>query len=239
MRTLFFFLLIVIIFSSCRFFGGERISGNGHVTAQDRSVGSFNSIDAEGSVKVHLKQDASSSVRIETDENLQQYLDVYTNGSTLVIKTKEGYNLSPSRDIVVYTSAPVYKSIDVSGSCDILGDNNISGNDALAMQVSGSGKIDVQVSVPKVSADVSGSGDVLLKGTAKEFEGSISGSGTIKAFDLTTDNTKLDISGGADAEITANQKLDVHVSGSGDVKYKGNASVSQEISGSGSVKKVG
>lgn len=238
MRTLFFFLLIVIIFSSCRFFGGERISGDGHVTTQDRNVGSFNSVDAEGSVKVHLKQDASTSVRIETDENLQQYLDVYTKGNTLVIKTKEGYNLRPSKDVIVYTSAPVYTNIDVSGSCDILGDNNITSNDALAMQVSGSGKIDVQVTVPKVSADVSGSGDVFLKGTAKEFAGSISGSGSIKAFDLTTDDTKLDLSGGADAEVTANQKLDVEVSGSGDVKYKGNATVSQRISGSGSVKKV-
>ncbi|GAA4746821.1 hypothetical protein GCM10023229_28670 [Flavisolibacter ginsenosidimutans] len=96
----------------------------------------------------------------------------------------------------------------------------------------------MQVSVPKVSAHVSGSGDVFLKGTSKEFEGSISGSGSIKAFDLSTDDTKLDLSGAADAEVTANQKLDVHVSGSGDVKYKGAASVSQEISGSGSVKKV-
>jgi len=238
MRTLFLFLLIVIVFSSCQLFG-ERVSGNGNITSRDRSVvGSFNSVDASGSVKVHLKQDASPSVRIETDENLQQYVDVYVNGSTLVIKSKEGYNLDPSRDIVVYTSAPVYKSIGVSGSGDILSDNNITGTEALDMQVSGSGKIDVQVSVPKVSAHVSGSGDVFLKGTSKEFDGSISGSGSIKAFDLTTDDTKIDLSGAADAEVTANQKLDVHVSGSGDVKYKGAASVSQEISGSGSVKKV-
>ena len=237
MRTLFFFLLVVVFFSSCRFMG-ERVSGDGKITSQDRNVGSFNSIDASGSVKVHIKQDASSSVRIETDDNLQQYVDVHLDGSTLVVKSKDGYNLNPSKDIVIYTSAPVYKSIDVSGSGDILSDNNITGNDALAMQVSGSGKIDVQVSLPKVSADVSGSGDVFLKGTAKEFEGSISGSGSIRAFDLTTDNTKLDLSGAADAEVTANQKLDVHVSGSGDVKYKGSASVNQSISGSGSVKKV-
>ena len=238
MRTLFFFLLVVMIFSSCRFFGGERISGNGKITTQDRSVGSFNSIDASGSVKVHIKQDPSAAVRIETDENLQPYVEVYTNGNTLVIKSKEGFNLSPTKDVVVYTSAPVYKSIDVSGASDILGDNNITGTEVLEMQVSGSGKIDAQVSVPKVSAHVSGSGDVFLKGASKEFEGSVSGSGSIKAFDLATDETKLDLSGAADAEVTANQKLDVQVSGSGDVKYKGNASVSQSISGSGSVKKV-
>ncbi|GAA4746828.1 hypothetical protein GCM10023229_28680 [Flavisolibacter ginsenosidimutans] len=132
MRTLFLFLLIVIVFSSCQLFG-ERVSGNGKIISRDRSVGSFNSVDASGSVKVHLKQDASPSVRIETDENLQQYVDVYVNGNTLVIKSKEGYNLDPSRDIVVYTSAPVYKSIDVSGSGDILGDNNITGTEALDM----------------------------------------------------------------------------------------------------------
>src|SRR5689334_10750389 len=105
MRILTLLLLILLFATSCNFFG-QRVSGNGNVVSRDRSVGSFNSIDASGSVKVHLKQDASTSVRIETDDNLQPYVDVYTDGNRLVIKSKDGYNLNPTRDIVVYTSAP-------------------------------------------------------------------------------------------------------------------------------------
>jgi len=219
-------------------FGGKRVSGNGKLITEERKVSSFNSIEASGSLKVHIRQDSSSSVEIKTDENLMEYIEVYVTGSTLVIKEKDGFNPDPSNDLIVYTSAPVYKSVDVSGAGDIISDNIISGGEPLELGVSGSGSINVQVALPKVSTQVSGSGDVLLKGTSKEFAGSISGSGSIKAFDLTTDITTLQLSGAAEAEVTVNQKLDVNVSGSGDVKYKGNAAVSQSISGSGSVKKV-
>ena len=238
MRKILFVLAVVMVLSSCSWFGGKKVSGNGNITTQERKVSSFNSVEASGSVKVHIRQDSSSSVKIETDENLMEYIEIYVTGSTLVIKEKDGFNPSPSKDLIVYTSAPVYRSVDVSGAGDIISDNIISGGEPLEMGVSGSGNINVQVALPKVSADVSGSGNVMLKGTSKEFTGSISGSGSIKAFDLTTDVSTLNLSGAADAEVTANQKLDVNVSGSGDVKYKGNASVSQSISGSGSVKKV-
>lgn len=238
MRLTFLFAAALVLLSSCNMLGGKRVPGNGTIITQQRTVSSFNSIDASGSVKVHVRQDPSSSVKIETDENLMAYVEVYVKEGTLVVKAKDGYNLDPTKDLIVYTTAPVFKNIDVSGSGDIISDNIISGGEPLEMGVSGSGNINVQVALPKVTAQVSGSGNVFLKGTSKEFSGSISGSGSIKAFDLTTDVTTLHLSGAADAEVTANQKLDVSVSGSGDVKYKGSAAVSQSISGSGSVKKV-
>ena len=62
----------------------------------------------------------------------------------------------------------------------------------------------------------------------------------MKCFDLVTDHARLDLSGAADAQVTANKTLGVEVSGSGQVQYKGNATLSPEpsISGSGGVKKV-
>lgn len=215
------------------------MAGNRNIVTQERAVGGFNSIDVSGAVSVHIRQDSIPSVRIETDENLMEYLDVQVDGNTLVIKTKQGYNLDPTKDVIVYTTASVYKDIDASGACNIISDNLISGGEELKIEASGATSINLQVTLPKLTTNVSGSGEVVLKGVAKEFSGSISGSGSIKGFDLITENTELDLSGAADAEITANQKLDVEVSGSGDVEYKGNADVNQRISGAGSVKKVG
>ena len=81
--------------------------------------------------KVHVMQSSTNSVKIETDDNLMQYIDVYVEGNTLHIKSKTGYNLNPSKDIIAYVSAPAFKDISVSGSGDIIGDNAISGNDPL------------------------------------------------------------------------------------------------------------
>ena len=153
--------------------------------------------------------------------------------------TQEGYNLQPSRDIVVYVSAPAFKDIDVSGACDIIGDNVISGTEELSMHVSGSGDIIMQVALAKVHADISGAGSIQLKGQATDFTAEVSGSGDVKCFDLVTDNTQLDLSGSSEVEVTANKQLNVEASGSSSVHYKGAANVSQRISGAGSVKKVG
>ncbi len=240
MRISFFVLtLSLFILSSCRYFGGERIIGDGHVVTQQRSVGAFNSVDVSGAVQVHVRQEATSSVNVQTDQNLMEYLDVYNDGNTLVIKEKSGFNLKPSKNIVVYIAAPVFKDIEVSGACDIVGDNTISGSEALSMHVSGSGDIVMTVAVPSVSAEISGSGSINLKGQAADFSARVSGSGDVRCFDLVTDNTKLDLSGASEVEVTANKQLEVDASGASSVRYKGNAHVSQSISGAGSVKKVG
>lgn len=231
--------LILLLLSSCRFFGGEHISGDGHIIVQQKNTDAFNSVAASGGIKVHIRQEATQGVKIESDQNLLQYIDVYTDGNVLVIKEKNGYNLDPTKDIIAYVSAPVFKDIDVSGACDIIGDNSISGNDELSMHVSGSGDIRMHVNFPKVNTDISGSGSVVLTGQVTYFNAQVSGSGDIKCFDLITDNTKLDLSGSSEAEVTANKQLDIEASGSSNISYKGMASVSQKISGSGSVKKVG
>ncbi|MGE5519909.1 MAG: head GIN domain-containing protein [Candidatus Dadabacteria bacterium] len=239
MRVLFLLIAVSLTLSSCEFFGGERVYGSGHIVNQQRSIGSFNSVSAGGSMVIHIRQNPTSSVSIQADDNLMEYIDVYVDGSTLVVKPKYGYNLDPSRDITVYAAAPSFREIEVSGSGDVISDNQISGSGEMHMSVSGSGNIKVDVNLPKLTTEVSGSGTIAVKGAARDFNASISGSGDIRCFDLVTDNTSLDLSGAADAEVTANQKLDVEVSGSGDVKYKGNAAVNQHISGAGSVRKVG
>jgi hypothetical protein len=227
------------LLSSCHFMGGKHISGNGHVITQQEKVSSFTRVEVSGSVKVHVRQDATASVRIETDENLMSYLDIHMNGNTVIIRTRDGFNLDPSKDIIAYVTAPAFENIDISGACDIVGDAPITGNTPLNMEVSGDGDIKMQVDLPSVSTHISGAGSVNLTGKATSFTASVSGSGDIKCFGLVTEDANLDLSGDSDAEVTANRKLDVSVSGSGDVRYKGSASVSQSISGSGSVKKEG
>src|SRR5687768_4453546 len=119
------FLSCLIILSSCRFLGGERVSGDGNITTADRQVGSFNSIELSGSLNVHLKQEAGNAVRVEADANLMPFIEVFTEGNTLVIRGKRGYNLKPTKEIVVYATAPEYKHISVSGSGNVFTDNEI------------------------------------------------------------------------------------------------------------------
>jgi hypothetical protein len=232
------FLLIMISLSSCFGFGGERINGNGVSASEERSVGSFHSINGMGSMNIVVSQSPSSTVKIEADQNLLQYIETKNNGGTVEIYTKEGYNLDPKSGITVYASAPDFREISVSGSGKIKSNGKITGSSELSADVSGSGDILLEVDAPKVSTQISGSGSTTMRGTTRDFSIDINGSGDVHCFELLAENTELDISGSGDAEVYASKTLDVEIAGGGDVQYKGNAAVKQNISGSGKVRKV-
>jgi hypothetical protein len=237
MKVLFFFLTTLILLNSCRFLGGEKVRGNGNVVNVQRNVGSFNSIEAGGAVTIRIKQDATPLVRVETDENLLEYLDIFTDGNTLMIRTKKGFNLDPSKEIVVYAAAPQFRNLDISGASQIISDNLISGGE-LELGASGSSTIDLEVKVSRLQADLSGASTLELKGTSERFNTEASGSSNIKCLNLATEETTLDLSGASNAEVSANKQLNVDASGASDVRYRGNANINQKSSGASSVQKI-
>lgn len=228
---------LLLLLSSCRFLGGERVRGNGNIVRTQRNPGNFKSIEASGSVEVHIKQDGASSVTLETDENLLEYVELFTDGNTLVIRTKKGYNLDPSEEIIVYATAPSFEKLDVSGASRIIGEGTISGNE-LEVGASGASEISMNVDVSKLQADLSGASILKLKGAAANFSTGASGACKIKCIDLATEEATLDISGATNAEITANKQLNIDASGASNIDYRGNANINQKSSGASSVRKI-
>ena len=234
-----YLILVSMIFFmySCNL-ADRRVSGNGNLKTEQISIAGFNKIRVSGGMHVQLKQQDTFRVDVNADENLMEYIEVFKEGETLVVREMDGYNLDPSKEMIVYVSAPTFSHISVSGSGSITSENTITGNDPLSIDLSGSGNIDIDLNVPKINAEVSGSGTIDLGGRSEDLALSLSGSGNAHCFELITDNIDLNISGSANAEVTANKTLDARVSGSGDVQYKGNAMVTKNISGSGSIEKV-
>jgi len=216
----------------------KRIYGNGNVKSEMRGAGSFNSISVSGNIDVYVKQDSVRSIKIETDENLLEYIQVINDGDIVRIHPEQGFNLDAGKGIKVYISSPVFQRLDGSGSCDIYSENKIISASMISIDLSGSCNVKMELDAPKIYADLSGSCGVQLNGATKEFSVEGSGSTDIKCMDLLAENVDVDISGSGTAEVFASVKLDIGVSGSGDVRYKGNATVNQHISGSGSVKKI-
>ena len=237
-RILLFSFLSLLLFSSCDHFMGKRVSGNGTIKTETRTAGAFTAVAVSGNIDVYIKQDSTRSIKVETDENLMEYIEVFEEGDRLIIRRKDGFNLRPSKNIKVYVSSPAFRTLKASGSCDIYSENSIISTDAITIDLSGSCDAKVDIQSPKVDAGLSGACRVELKGKTKDLSIDGSGSTNIRCMDLLAENVDIEISGAGDAEVYASVKLDVSVSGSGDVRYKGNATVSQHVSGAGSVKKV-
>src|SRR5687767_1504085 len=119
------FLPATLFFASCDFIRGERVRGNGNVITQDRSVGSFAGVHSHGFFDVHVSSGPTQSVKIEAEDNLQEYIETSIEGNTLRIDTRDGYSLRPKRDVNVYITSPNYDMVRLSGSGDIISQNQI------------------------------------------------------------------------------------------------------------------
>lgn len=230
-------LSFVVLLSSCNFIGGKKVRGNGNVVTQDRSVSTFSGVKSAGSLDIVLVNGPAQSVKIEAEENLQEYIETNVDGDVLTVRTREGYRISPRKDLKIYVTSPALRDVKVVGSGNITSQGAISSSNELKFSINGSGDIDVNVDAPKVEAEISGSGDMKLQGTVKTFDSQINGNGDIHAMDLKAEEAKVEINGSGDAEVFGSVKVEVVVRGSGDVAYKGNGQVISDIKGSGSVTK--
>jgi hypothetical protein len=239
MKRIFLFLVFsLVLLTSCRDFFGRRVRGNGKLSTETRTAASFNGVKVSGAIDLYVRQNSSPSIKIEADENLLKYIEIENDGNMLVIHTKRGVNLRPTRSLRVYIGAPAFSRLEASGACDIFSENKISSPETLNIDLSGASDAKLEVNAPRVDVDVSGAGTVTLKGETRDFSVDGSGSTDIKCYGLLAENTKVGISGAGSAEVFASVKLDVDVSGAADVRYKGNGTVSQRVSGAGSVKKT-
>lgn len=231
--------IVAIAASSCRFMWGERISGNGNIKTAERSLASFKDVEASGIIHLYLTQGPQVPVKIETDENLLEFIEIDQRGDRISIKNRDGYNLDPTNQIKVYITVPVYNHISVSGAGSIQTTSKITNREGLDLSLSGAGGIKMELDAPSVKVDISGAGSATLVGQTKDLDMDISGAGDAHCFDLLSENTRVGISGAGKADVFASIKLDAHVSGAGGVVYKGGATdVKQDVSGAGKVRKA-
>ena len=238
MRQQILFTVLVSALASCNFMNGERVDGNGNLASESRHVADFKSIASFGPMDIVLTQSPTTAVQVSGDENLLQYITTETDGSTLKIKIKQGYDINPEKHLQVRVSAPGFEEISSSGSGNTTSENTLVNSDKMDFQLNGSGDMNIKLDAPSIESHTAGSGDITFSGKAASADMSVAGSGNIHSFGLTTQSTEIKITGSGDAEIYATRQINVKVVGSGDVHYKGGASVDTHITGSGSASKA-
>jgi hypothetical protein len=239
MRKLSLFLLFIFALSatSCRFNMGRKVEGNGNRQTRNYSIADFTEVNVDGPMTVYITQGTGFSVKVEADENLFEYLEIEKDGRELEIDSRNNYNLRSRGGIKVWVTAPTYEAAEIAGSGKIISQSKLTNTDKIRIDVAGSGDVQLDIDAPEVDANVAGSGNVLLTGATKELSVDIAGSGDVRAFNLMSEVSKIDIAGSGNAEVSASRELDVDIAGSGNVVYKGNPNVKQSKMGSGSVRK--
>jgi hypothetical protein len=121
-------------------------------------------------------------------------------------------------DVVVEASVPELTGVETSGSGDI----EAHGIDADTFAVRSDG-----------------SADIWLEGTAGRLALELDGSGDADVAGLTARAARVAVGGSGDADVRADEQLDVAVDGSGDVRYHGDPALTKHVDGSGDLSRAG
>jgi hypothetical protein len=223
-------IALVLILSGCSF---ERIEGNYDLTTETRPATSFDEVISSGSFQVLIYHDTLTSITVKAESNILPYLYTISDGSTLRLGFKNGYNIHENYPVQVIIHSPHARILRLQGS----GKMEATGfhETDVHLYLSGSGNINTNYEAQSLSAEVSGSGDIDIAGTANSTSLEVSGSGSIRSLDMPQKTCNAHISGSGNIYSSVSGDLDVHISGSGCVYYSGSPTITTSISGSGRV----
>ena len=204
----------------------ETIEGNGKLVTKEVRVSAFESLKASGVYELKLSQGNSESVKIEADENLQQYFNVYNEGKQLVIDMKglKNKNLNLKSKMKVYVTFKSLKEMDLSMVGNVLTDSPLNFSD-LEINNSSVGHVDLNLSANTLSLKNNSVGQMKLAGKAQNAVVKHNGVGSLKAGDFVVQTMNIDNSGVGGAEVNAAKELKVSDNMLGKVKNKGSAPV--------------
>ena len=206
------------------------IVGLTHSSAQaqnskDISVKPFNEVAVSSGIDLYLTQAGNEALTIKGDDDLIKDVVVEQNGSSLIIKYKDGINwgrMFKNQSIRVYLNYKDLKSLTASGGSDVFTQNNLKA-DVLSLRASGGADLKLSLNVKDLTLTISGGSDAELKGSGENLVANASGGSDIDAFGYAVNDARVTASGGSDANIFVNKALEAGASGGSDVNYKGSA----------------
>ena len=217
---------IFAVFTSSAQNQNETIQGNGKLVTRDVSIKSFSELEASGVYELKLTQGNTESVKIEADENLQEYFTVINEGSKLVIDTKKlkNKNLKGKAKMKVYVTFKNLKSMELNTVGNVQSENQLAFND-FDLKSKSVGNVNLKLTANKINIDNKGVGNVELEGKAQDAIVKNKGVGSLDASDFIVQTMDIDNSGVGGASVNAQKTLKVKDSFLSKVSNKGSAPV--------------
>lgn len=218
--------LFVTAFATAQDNDHETIEGNGKRVTKEIAVTSFDALQSKGVYELRLTQGSNESVKIEADENLQQYFDVRNEGNKLVIGMKDTRkkNWRVKNKMIVYVTFKNLKSLDLSMVGNVRAENQLKFTD-LSLKNSSVGNADLKLTADKIDVNNSGVGNLVLEGRAQNAIVKNNGVGKLQAGEFVVQSMDIENTGVGSAEVNAEKDLKVKDSFLGKVRNKGNAPV--------------
>ena len=227
MKRLLFLSVLALILSSAQAQNDrDVIEGNGKLVTKDVAVKSFSELKANGVYQLMLTQGDKEAVRIEADENLQEYFTVSNEGSRLIINTEKlkDKNLKGKVKMKVYVTFKKLTNMEIGTVGSVQSENELA-FDNLEFKNKSVGNVNLKLTANKFNMENKSVGDVELTGKAENAVLKNNGVGSLRASDFVVQTMDIDNSGVGNAAVNAQKSIKVKVSFLGKVSNKGAAPV--------------
>jgi hypothetical protein len=203
-------LLLVLVLTAC------QRQDEGAAVTQTRGVDAFHSIEVRGAARLDVLVGPQQSLVVEGSSTGLERLRTEVRNGRLVIESRGGWLWSQaSTRLRVRITVPQLRALELNGAGDI----SLSGLDggALAIVLSGAGRMEGNGRVDTLTARVNGAGSIdLARLKSTDAEVAVNGTGSIE----------VDVSG----------ELDATVNGVGNISYVGKPTrLNSSINGVGSI----
>lgn len=235
-----YLIIPLIIFSlflnvSCEDIWNRCVDGNGDRGIEYRDLEEFERIEINGDFEVQIDTGMVYEASLETDENLLDLIVTHVSGNKLIIETRDGVCIRPTKPVEITVSTHKLSEITLNGSglaycyglnteelsLNLAGSGQIECSHVVAtvidVELEGSGTINCDAITDNMTTQLEGSGEIKLHGDCISADHSIIGSGSIKAGQLNSDVCDIYISGSGIVDAHVNEALDVTIIGSGRV----------------------
>ncbi|HEY1811814.1 MAG TPA: head GIN domain-containing protein [Kofleriaceae bacterium] len=201
---------IVLVAVGCNATG---VQGSGKAAHDVRQVPPFDAITVGGALDVEVDVGSAQQVTIDGDDNLVPLVHSEVSGHILKLWTERSFHAKVP--VIAHIAMPSFAGIDLSGAGHVRV-QNISGG-ALALTVSGAGKL-------------------TAAGSAHDATIELSGAGAIDAEALHLDRATVKLGGAGNVDVFASQALSAEISGTGHIRCDGHpAQIDKKVSGVGSL----
>ena len=233
----------LLMFSGCIPGVGPSVRGSGTLATWDFDYRDFTKVEAGYAFNVDISKADSYLVRITTDDNMYEYLDVSKQGDTLRIGLKPNYTYDYN-DITrnAAITLPDLEKLELSGASKAEVGVGFSSTHAVDFKLSGASNLDISsmktgntnfelsgaskasgnIEMANGRFDLSGASSLELQGSAADIDIEASGASHFKLSDLSVVDVKINLSGASDAIINASGRLDGDLSGASKLSYVGN-----------------
>jgi len=228
----------------------------GPITTRQYSLTDFTGIEVGYAFEVTITPSDNYSIAITAGENAFEHIDVYKDGSTLVIGVDNWFiNWFVPPKLIV--TMPILNELKLSGASQSTVRGFKSSHD-LDLELSGASELDIAMETGDFFAELSGAskitGRLISSDTEIELSGasraSLTGSGgninlhgsgasNVDLLAFTVNNAYLDFSGASRITLDVNGRLDVSLSGASSLEYTGNPAMGEiDLSGASNIKQI-